>query len=67
MDLDGKALPEVITWAWDPINALKTVCTGLADRHYHRPMVTQVDSAMRPGVCADVGPRGRRDGVLSGG
>jgi len=43
MDLDGKALPEVITWASGPDQRIDDlVCTGLgADRHYHRPMVTQ--------------------------
>ena len=43
MDLDGKALPEVITWASGPDQRIEDlVCTGLgADRHYHRPMVTQ--------------------------
>jgi len=43
MDLDGKALPEVVSWASGPdqrINDL--VCVGLgADRHYHRPMLSQ--------------------------
>ena len=43
MDLDGKALPEVVTWASGPDQRIQDlVCTGLgADRYYHRPMVTQ--------------------------
>lgn len=43
MDLDGKALPEVVTWASGPDQRIEDlVCIGLgADRHYHRPMVTQ--------------------------
>jgi hypothetical protein len=43
MDLDGKALPEMVTWASGPDQRIEQlVCTGLgADRHYHRPMVTQ--------------------------
>ena len=42
-DLDGKALPEVITWASGPDQRIQDlVCTGLgADRYFHRPMVTQ--------------------------
>jgi hypothetical protein len=43
LDLDGKALPEVVTWASGPdqrINDL--ICVGLgADRWYNRPMITQ--------------------------
>jgi hypothetical protein len=42
-DLDGKALPEVITWASGPdqrINDL--ICVGLgSDRWYNRPMIMQ--------------------------
>ena len=43
MDLDGKALPEVVTWASGPDQRIQDlVCTGLgADRYFHRPMVTQ--------------------------
>ena len=42
-DLDGKALPEVITWASGPDQRIQDlVCTGLgADRYFHRPMVQQ--------------------------
>ena len=42
-DLDGKALPEVISWASGPDQRMQDlVCTGLgADRWYHRPMLTQ--------------------------
>jgi len=43
MDLDGKALPEVISWASGPdqrIQDLVSVGMG-ADRYYHRPMLTQ--------------------------
>ena len=42
-DLDGKALPEVITWASGPDQRIQDlVCVGLgADRFYHRPMLTQ--------------------------
>ena len=42
-ELDGKALPEVITWASGPdqrIQDLISVGMG-ADRWYHRPMITQ--------------------------
>ena len=43
MDLDGKALPEVVSWASGPEQVIQDlVCIGLgADRHYHRPMVVQ--------------------------
>lgn len=43
MDLDGKALPEVVTWASGPDQRIvDLVCTGLgADRYYHRPMLSQ--------------------------
>jgi hypothetical protein len=43
MDLDGKALPEVITWASGPDQRIQDlICVGLgADRWYHRPMITQ--------------------------
>lgn len=43
MDLDGKALPEVVTWASGPDQRIQDlICVGLgADRHYHRPMITQ--------------------------
>jgi hypothetical protein len=42
-DLDGKALPEVISWASGPDQRIQDlVCIGLgADRWYHRPMLTQ--------------------------
>tara|TARA_B110000003_G_scaffold169082_1_gene168958 strand:- start:109 stop:1887 length:1779 start_codon:yes stop_codon:yes gene_type:complete len=43
LDLDGKALPEVVSWATGPDQVIQDlVCIGLgSDRHYHRPMVTQ--------------------------
>ena len=43
MDLDGKALPEVISWASGPDQHIQDlICVGLgADRHYNRPMLTQ--------------------------
>jgi hypothetical protein len=43
MDLDGKALPEVISWASGPDQRIQDlICVGLgADRWYHRPMLTQ--------------------------
>jgi len=43
MDLDGKALPEVISWASGNDQRVQDlVCVGLgADRYYHRPMLTQ--------------------------
>lgn len=43
MDLDGKALPEVVTWASGPEQRIQDlVCIGMgADRFYHRPMVVQ--------------------------
>ena len=42
-DLDGKALPEVISWASGPDQRISDlVCTGLgADRWYHRPLLMQ--------------------------
>ena len=53
MDLDGKALPEVISWASGPDQQIRDlICVGMgADRYYHRPMVTQGwVKAKRPGV-----------------
>jgi hypothetical protein len=43
MDLDGKALPEVISWASGPDQRIQDlICVGMgADRWYHRPMLTQ--------------------------
>lgn len=40
MDLDGKALPELVVWASGPDQRIQDlICTGLgADRYYHRPM-----------------------------
>jgi hypothetical protein len=42
-DLDGKALPEVITWASGPDQHIQDlICVGLgADRWYNRPMIQQ--------------------------
>ena len=42
-DLDGKALPEIISWASGPDQRIADlVCVGMgADRFYHRPMLTQ--------------------------
>lgn len=42
-DLDGKALPEVISWASGPDQRIQElVSVGLgSDRFYHRPMLTQ--------------------------
>ena len=43
LDLDGKALPEVVTWASGPEQRIQElVCIGMgADRFYHRPMAIQ--------------------------
>ena len=43
MDLDGKALPEVVSWASGPDQRIQDlICIGMgADRWYHRPMLTQ--------------------------
>ncbi len=43
MSLDGKALPEVVTWASGPDQCINDLsCVGLgADRSYHRPMLVQ--------------------------
>lgn len=43
MDLDGKALPEVITWATGPDQRIQDlICVGMgSDRWYHRPMIAQ--------------------------
>lgn len=40
MDLDGKALPELVVWASGPEQRIQDlICTGMgADRFYHRPM-----------------------------
>lgn len=39
MDLDGKALPDVVVWSSDPAQRIQDlICVGLgADRFYHRP------------------------------
>ena len=39
MDLDGKALPEVVIWSASPENRVTDlICVGMgADRYYHRP------------------------------
>lgn len=41
MDLDGKALPEVVIWAASPEQRIQNlICVGLgSDRFYHRPTV----------------------------
>lgn len=41
MDLDGKALPEVVIWAASPDQRIQNlICVGMgADRYYHRPTV----------------------------
>jgi hypothetical protein len=41
MDLDGKALPEVVVWASGPDQRIQNLlCVGMgADRFYHRPAV----------------------------
>lgn len=41
MDLDGKALPEVVVWASSPDQRIQDLlCVGMgADRFYHRPAV----------------------------
>ena len=43
MDLDGKALPETVTWTSAPEQRIQDlVCIGMgADRFYHRPMISQ--------------------------
>ena len=43
MDLDGKALPEIVTWASGPDQRIQDlICVGLgSDRFYNRPMLTQ--------------------------
>jgi hypothetical protein len=43
MELDGKALPEVVSWASGPDQRIQDlISVGLgADRWYHRPMITQ--------------------------
>lgn len=40
MDLDGKALPELVVWASGPEQRIQDlICVGMgADRYYHRPM-----------------------------
>jgi hypothetical protein len=43
MELDGKALPEVVSWASGPDQRIQDlISVGLgSDRWYHRPMITQ--------------------------
>lgn len=43
MDLDGKALPETVSWASGKDQQIQDlVCTGMgSDRWFHRPMLTQ--------------------------
>ena len=43
MDLDGKALPEVVSWASGPDQRIQDlICVGLgADRFFNRPILTQ--------------------------
>jgi hypothetical protein len=42
-ELDGKALPEIVTWASGPDQRIQDlICIGLgSDRFFHRPMITQ--------------------------
>jgi len=43
LDLDGKALPEIVSWASGPDQRIQDlVCIGMgADRYFHRPMLSQ--------------------------
>ena len=63
MDLDGKALPQTVSWASGPDQRIADlVSIGLgADRHYHRPMITQgwVDAKETWRCCLAVDPAGR--------
>ena len=65
MDLDGKALPEVISWASGPDQQIRDlICVGMgADRYYHRPMVTQgwvkADETWRCVMAVDPAGRGQ--------
>lgn len=59
MDLDGKALPEVVVWAAAPEQRIQELlCVGLgADRFYHRPAVVNGWSAAGRDVALRVGDR----------
>ena len=65
MDLDGKALPEVVSWASGPDQQIRDlICVGMgADRYYHRPMVTQgwvkADETWRCVLAVDPAGRGQ--------
>lgn len=63
LDLDGKALPETITWASSPEQRIQDlVCIGMgADRYYHRPMVSQgwVSAKETWRCCMAIDPAGR--------
>ncbi len=65
MDLDGKALPEVVTWSSDPSRRIQQGlhCPGLgADRYYHRPAMVgdwlTKEQAWRCGLFIDPAGRG---------
>lgn len=63
LDLDGKALPEVVTWASGPEQRIQElVCVGLgADRFFHRPMAVQgwVSAKETWRCCLAIDPSGR--------
>lgn len=65
MDLDGKALPELVTWTSDRSARIQDLpCVGLgADRYYHRPGVVgewiPQAAAWRCGLFVDPSGRGR--------
>jgi hypothetical protein len=65
MDLDGKALPEMVAWSSDPSKRIQDLpCVGIGgDRFYHRPgMVGQwisKEDAWRCGMFVDPSGRGR--------
>lgn len=65
MDLDGKALPELVTWSSDPSRRFQDLpCPGLgADRFYHRPSMVgewiTKEQTWRCGLFIDPAGRGR--------
>ena len=65
-DLDGKALPEVISWASGPDQRIQElVCIGMgADRYYHRPLLMQgwVSANETWRCCMSIDPAGRGGG-----
>tara|TARA_B100000700_G_C15009075_1_gene840003 strand:+ start:248 stop:2056 length:1809 start_codon:yes stop_codon:yes gene_type:complete len=69
MDLDGKALPEVVVWASSPEQRIQDlICVGMgADRYYHRPAVINgwIPQSEQWRCCLAVDPSGRGSDELA--